>query len=67
MTKSYALRKLLEHGPMTRGQLIECTRWTANQVRWALSECIAKREVRRVGRARIGDSKATDLYLAIKS
>lgn len=27
MTRAHALRKLLEHGPMTVADLIDCTRW----------------------------------------
>lgn len=66
MTKTYALKRLLEHGPMTRSQLVECTRWPAKHVDSALSACIAQRVVRRAGRARIGDSNVATLYLAIK-
>lgn len=65
MSKDYAIRKLLEHGPMTRRQIIECTRWTDPQVRSAISYCLERRYLRRAGTARIGDGKAQTLYLTV--
>ena len=32
MTRSYALLKLLEHGPLSRREIIEITGWTEKQV-----------------------------------
>jgi DNA-binding IclR family transcriptional regulator len=32
MTRSYALLKLLEHGPLSRQEIIEITGWTQAQV-----------------------------------
>ena len=32
MTRSYALLKLLEHGPLSRQEIIEITGWTKTQV-----------------------------------
>lgn len=32
MSKPYALRMLLEHGPMHPREITECTRWTSKQV-----------------------------------
>lgn len=66
MTRNYALTRLLEHGPMTRAQLIECTRWSDKHVDMALGACLAHRLVRRAGSARIGDSKVATLYRAVK-
>jgi hypothetical protein len=40
MTKTYALRRLLEHGPMTRKQITECTRWPLATVNGAIKSCI---------------------------
>lgn len=36
MTRTYALKRLLEHGPMTPAEIVECTRWTARQADSAL-------------------------------
>lgn len=32
MTRSYALLKLLEHGPLSRRDIVEITGWTEKQV-----------------------------------
>lgn len=32
MTRTYAAKRLLEHGPLTFGQLVEITGWTYAQV-----------------------------------
>lgn len=32
MTRSYALLKLLEHGPLSRSEILEITGWTKQQV-----------------------------------
>lgn len=36
MTKTYCLKRLLEHGPMTIPEIVECTRWGNRQVKRAL-------------------------------
>ena len=36
MTKTYALKRLLEHGPMGMGAITECTGWRAKSVTVAL-------------------------------
>lgn len=36
MTRSYAARKLLEHGPLTFAEFREITRWTYDQARKVL-------------------------------
>jgi predicted transcriptional regulator len=36
MTHTYCLKRLLEHGPMKTGEIIECTRWKPRQVHRAL-------------------------------
>lgn len=36
MTKTYCLKRLLEHGPMTIPEMVECTRWEDRQVQRAL-------------------------------
>ena len=38
MTKCYALKRLLEHGPMTPGEMIRCTLWQKRQVQRALDQ-----------------------------
>lgn len=37
MTKTYALKRLLEHGPMDVAAITDCTRWNPMQVKGALS------------------------------
>lgn len=37
MTRRYAIQKLLEHGGLTRKEIIEITGWTTKQVHSALS------------------------------
>jgi len=49
MTKTHALRRLLEHGPMTRPEIVECTRWTSGAVGNALGRCIRSGYVVRYG------------------
>jgi len=49
MTKTYALRRLLEHGPMTRPEIVECTRWTSRTVGKALCNAIRRGYVVRYG------------------
>lgn len=42
MTRQYALCMLLEHGPMSRAELMACTGWRAQVLRGALSACLGK-------------------------
>ena len=44
MSRTYALKRLLEHGPMTPKEITECTRWTSKQVHRAL-ECLLETEL----------------------
>jgi predicted transcriptional regulator len=37
MSRSYALKKLLEHGPLTRQEIVEITDWKAKQVHFTLA------------------------------
>jgi predicted transcriptional regulator len=37
MSRSYALRKLLEHGGLTRREIIEITGWKVKQVHYTLA------------------------------
>jgi predicted transcriptional regulator len=37
MTRSYALKKLLEHGPLTRREILEITGWKVKQVHFTLA------------------------------
>lgn len=39
MTKTYALKRLLEHGPMTAKEIAECTRWGSKAVHSTL-DCL---------------------------
>ena len=40
MTKTYALKRLLEHGPMTPFDIQDCTRWTCKQVHSAINSLL---------------------------
>jgi predicted transcriptional regulator len=37
MSRTYALKKLLEHGPLNRQEIIEITGWKAKQVHFTLA------------------------------
>jgi hypothetical protein len=37
MKKTYAMRRLLEHGPMTMDEIVDCTRWPRYVCRWVLT------------------------------
>lgn len=52
MTRSYALKRLLEHGPLTRPEIAAITGWTENAVRSALERLIEYRLIRRSKRQR---------------
>lgn len=38
MKKAYALARLLEHGPLTMGEILEITRWKRKVAEWATRE-----------------------------
>jgi hypothetical protein len=65
MTKAYALRRLLEHGPMTRPEIVACTGWSVNEVHAALRACRGRREVHREPRRTICGSWAPGAYRAV--
>lgn len=46
--RNYALARLLEHGRMTRDQLLACTRWASDELDQSLQFLCSKRLVRRV-------------------
>lgn len=46
--KGYALARLLEHGAMTRDQLLSCTRWDAEDLDQCLGLLGSLRLVRRI-------------------
>jgi hypothetical protein len=37
MTRKHALMKLLEHGELTKAEIVEITGWTAKQVHYTLA------------------------------
>lgn len=41
MTRTYALKRLLEHGAMSWGDLRDCTRWTGSALSKTLQQCMA--------------------------
>lgn len=49
MTRPYALKRLLEHGPMTPKEITACTRWTSKQVHRALDCLLSCELIRSVG------------------
>lgn len=38
MKKTYALARLLEHGPLTMGEVLEITRWKRKTAEFAIRE-----------------------------
>jgi len=36
MTRTYAAKRLLEHGPLTFSEFVEITGWTTRQVEWVV-------------------------------
>lgn len=49
MTRNNALKRLLEHGPLTFGQLVDITGWKVSQVRGAVSNLMADGTVQAEG------------------
>jgi hypothetical protein len=45
MTKTYALQKLLEHGPLTREELRVITGWTERQIHSTLAHCSREQKI----------------------
>lgn len=41
MTRTYALKRLLEHGGMNWADLRDCTRWSGSVLSKALQQCMA--------------------------
>jgi len=64
MTKTYALKRLLEHGPMNLASIRECTIWSRHEVRNAVRTCLKYGEIRRLRAA--ASSKAKYDYEAMK-
>lgn len=50
MTRPYALKKLLEHGPLTWVQMLEITGWSKRQLGSTLQRMSKRGEVQPVGR-----------------
>jgi len=48
MKRTYAVKRLLEHGPMTRPELLDCTRWSGRQLSHTLDHVVRVGVVRRV-------------------
>lgn len=42
MTRTYALRRLLEHGPLTKREMGEITGWTAHSVWHAIEDLMVR-------------------------
>ena len=51
MTRTYALKRLLEHGPMTPKEITECTRWTSKQVHRTLELLLETGLIHSIGNA----------------
>lgn len=51
MTRTYALKRLLEHGPMTAKEIRDCTRWTSKQVHQVIDHLLAAGLIRGTGDA----------------
>jgi DNA-binding MarR family transcriptional regulator len=52
MTRTHALKRLLEHGPMDRRDLIDITGWKPRQLESALDELMYAGIVLAVGKVR---------------
>lgn len=50
MTRAYAMRELLNHGALTRNELVEITGWTPNKVRYTLSHLAETGQIKKQGR-----------------
>lgn len=46
MSKTYALKRLLEHGPMRFAEIVECTGWEYRQVEVALLALLQSRRIK---------------------
>lgn len=56
MTRTYAARRLLEHGPLTTSEMVEITGWGKSTVHWIIFQLEAIGVVRRFnadGKSRI--------------
>jgi hypothetical protein len=47
MTRTYAMMKLLEHGGLTRQELLEITGWTSRQVHSTLAHLSENEKIRK--------------------
>ncbi len=45
MTRTYAMKRLLEHGPLTPTQMRQITGWTIKQVHYALDALLEANQV----------------------
>ncbi|MEY2686590.1 MAG: Winged helix-turn-helix DNA-binding [Pseudomonadota bacterium] len=52
MTRNYALKRLLEHGGLTRVEIAHITGWSFNAVRSAIRRLLESGEIRRTVGAR---------------
>lgn len=50
MKRTYALKRLLEHGPMTPVEIRDCTRWTIKQVHKTIEALLITETITRRGR-----------------
>lgn len=61
MTRTHALCRLLQHGPLSNQQVREITGWEHTQVERTLTSLHARREVRRIRVARSYVYELTDI------
>lgn len=66
MTKAYALRKLLEHEPMTLREIVQCTRWSELDACAALRACQRNGVVKREPRHGACGQRAPSAYKAVR-
>lgn len=52
MTRTYALKRLLEHGALTRPEIVAITGWSENAVRSAIARLMEYQLIRRTKRQR---------------
>ena len=48
MTKTYALKRLLEHGPMTGTEIVYCTCWARTTAFRVIDKLIESGDIRRI-------------------
>lgn len=62
MTRTYALKRLLEHGPLTVSEIVDCSGWTLPQAAAAIQNGLVTGVVAILGNARGQHGRVSHLY-----